>query len=85
LFFLRSSETGDKEFVKKWISENYTPHYPSIKTVRDALLEFYNQLKDMEIKLDIRRVIEDGNFVAKHSGYTDPMVGIDIPDLKQGK
>jgi len=39
----------------------------------------------MEIKLDIRRVIEDGNFVAKHSGYTDPMVGIDISDLKQGK
>ncbi len=32
----------------------------------------------MDIKLDIRRVIEDVNFVAAHRGYTGPMVVIDI-------
>lgn len=58
------------EFVKTGVSKDYTPHYHSIKTGRDVLIEFYNQLKDMDIKLDIRRVIEDVNFVAVHSGYT---------------
>jgi predicted SnoaL-like aldol condensation-catalyzing enzyme len=83
--FLKSSEIGDKEFVKKWISENYTPHYPSIKTGREALLEFYDQLKDMDIKLEIKRIIEDGNYVALHSGYTGPMVVIDIFRFDDGK
>ena len=83
--FLKSSETGDKEFVNKWVSENYTPHYPSIKTGRDALLEFYDQLKDMDVKLDIMRVIEDENYVAVHSGYTGPMVVIDIFRFEDGK
>ena len=83
--FLKSSETGDNEFVKKWVSENYTPHYPSIRTGKDALLEFYDQLKDMDIKLDIRRVIVDGDYVAVHSGYTGPMVVIDIFRFEEGK
>jgi predicted SnoaL-like aldol condensation-catalyzing enzyme len=83
--FLKSSETGDKEFVKEWVSENYTPHYPSIKTGRHELLEFYDQLKDMDIKLDIRRVIVDGDYVAVHSEYTGPMVVIDIFRFEDGK
>ena len=83
--FLKSSETGDTEFVKKWVSENYTPHYPSINTGREALLEFYDQLKDMDIKLEIKRVIHDGDYVAVHSGYTGPMVVIDIFRFENGK
>jgi predicted SnoaL-like aldol condensation-catalyzing enzyme len=39
----------------------------------------------MDLKLDIRRVIEDGNFVAVHSGYTGPMVVIDIFRFEDGK
>jgi predicted SnoaL-like aldol condensation-catalyzing enzyme len=85
LAFLKSSETGDTEFVKKWVSENYTPHYPSIATGRDALLKFYDKLKDMNIKLDVKRVIEDGNYVAVHSGNSSPMVGIDIFRFEDGK
>jgi predicted SnoaL-like aldol condensation-catalyzing enzyme len=83
--FLKSSEIGDKEFVKKWVSEDYTPHYPSIKTGRDALLEFYDKLADMDVKLNIKRVIEDGDYVAVHSGYTGPMVVIDIFRFADGK
>jgi predicted SnoaL-like aldol condensation-catalyzing enzyme len=83
--FLKSSETGDMEFVKKWVSEDYTPHYPSIKTGRDALLKFYDKLADLDIKLNIKRVIEDGDYVAAHSGYTGPMVVIDIFRFVDGK
>ena len=85
LGFLKSSETSDIEFVKKWVSENYTPHYPSIATGRDALLKFYEDLKDMNFKLDFKRVIEDGNYVAIQSGYPGPMVVIDIFRFEDGK
>jgi predicted SnoaL-like aldol condensation-catalyzing enzyme len=42
-------------------------------------------VEDMDIKLEIKRIIEDGNYVALHSGYTGPMVVIDIFRFDDGK
>jgi hypothetical protein len=35
-------------------------------TLRGALLDFFNQLQQMEIMADILRAIEDGDYVVLH-------------------
>lgn len=83
--FLKSFETGDKQIIEKWAAEKYIPHYPAVSNGRNALLEFFDQLQQMEIKLDIKRAIEDGDYVALHSEYIGPMIVFDIFRFENGK
>ena len=83
--FLISFETGDRDIVENWVSENYTPHYPDIGNGKNALLDFFDQMQTMDIKVDIRRAIEDGNYVVVHSEYTGPMIVMDILRFENGK
>ena len=83
--FLKCFENGDKKFIEDNVAENYTPHYPSIKTGRNALLDFFDEMQNMEIKVDIKRVIEDGDYVMLHSEFTGPSVVFDILRFENGK
>ena len=39
----------------------------------------------MDINIDIRRAIEDGDYVAVHSEYTGPLVVFDVFRFENGK
>lgn len=83
--FLISFETGDREMIENGVSENYTPHYPDIGDGKNALLDFFDQIQTMELKVNVRRALEDGEYVAVHSEYSGPMIVIDILRFEDGK
>ncbi len=83
--FLKSFETGDRGVIEKLVAQNYIPHYPDVENGKNGLIKFFNTLKDMDIKLDIKRVIEDEEYVAIHSEYTGPLVVFDILRFDKGK
>lgn len=83
--FLISFETGDRNIIENWVSDNYTPHYPDIRTGKEALLDFFDQMQTMEIRVDIQRAMEDGDYVAVHSQYTGPMIVFDLFRFEDGK
>jgi predicted SnoaL-like aldol condensation-catalyzing enzyme len=72
--FLISFETGDREIIENGVSENYTPHYPDIGDGKNALLDFFDQIQTMELKVNVIRALEDGEYVAVHSEYSGPMI-----------
>jgi predicted SnoaL-like aldol condensation-catalyzing enzyme len=83
--FLISFETGDRDIIENWVSDNYTPHFPDIGTGKEALLDFFDQMKTIEIRVDIQRALEDGDYVAVHSQYTGPMIVLDLFRFENGK
>ena len=83
--FIISFETGDRQIIENWVSEDYIPHYPDIETGKDALLDFFDQIQKMDISIDIRRAIEDGDYVAVHSEYTGPLIVFDVFRFENGK
>jgi predicted SnoaL-like aldol condensation-catalyzing enzyme len=66
---LKSFESGDPAAINEWVSaEEYIPHNPLMSDGRDALIEAVeNNLKGEDIKIDIKRVLEDGDHVVVHS------------------
>ncbi len=64
-----SFETGYQKTIENWIAEEYTPHYPTISGGKGVLVELFNQLQQMEIKVNIVRSFEDGDYVILHSEY----------------
>ncbi len=86
---LKSFETGDRRAIQEWVAGEYVPHYPTIPNGKYALLEFFDQLQQMEIKLNIVRAIEDGDFIILHSEYTaeftGPLIVFDIFRFEDGK
>ena len=74
---LRSLETGEKEAIEKWISPNqYIQHNLGFPSGREVLVGALDQLKQAGTKVNIQRVIVDGDFVALHTDYN-------FLDLKQ--
>jgi predicted SnoaL-like aldol condensation-catalyzing enzyme len=83
--FIISFETGDRQILESWVSDDYIPHYPDIETGKSALLDFFDEIQKMDISIDIRRAIEDGDYVAVHSEYTGPLVVFDVFRFENGK
>ena len=83
--FIISFETGDRQIIENWVSEDYTPHYPDVGDGKDALLDYFDTIQKIDIIIDIRRAIEDGDYVAVHSEYSGPLVVFDVFRFEDGK
>ncbi|HML05122.1 MAG TPA: nuclear transport factor 2 family protein [Methanobacterium sp.] len=84
---LKSLETDDKKTIKEWISpEKYIQHNLGFSDGRDALLMALDQMEG-SIKIDIKRAIEDDDFVVLHSevNFFGPKVSFDIFRFEDGK
>lgn len=79
---LESLESGDPAAVEAYVSADaYVQHNLAFADGRQTLLDALPSLKTAGTTVDVRRVIEDGDFVALHSAYTlfgGPMVGFDV-------
>ena len=39
--FIISFETGDRQIIESWVSDDYIPHYPDIETGKAATFRFF--------------------------------------------
>ncbi len=85
---LESLESGDPKSIKKYISPTtYIQHNFNFGDGRDALLDSLESLQQAGIKVDVKRVISDGDYVAVHSEYSlnGPKAVFDIFRFEKGK
>jgi len=85
---LKALETGDKLAIEKYINENkYIQHNLAFPDGRETLLNALEQLKQAGVKVNIARVISDGDFVAIHTDYDffGPKIGFDVFRFENGK
>ncbi|QYR22479.1 nuclear transport factor 2 family protein [Paenibacillus sp. sptzw28] len=65
---LKSFETGDPTAMEKWISpDKYIQHNLAFPSGKEAPIAAIRQLKSAGVKYDVKRVIQDGDYVAVHS------------------
>ena len=65
---LKSFETGDPAAMEKWISpDTYIQHNLAFPSGRETVIGAIKQLKGAGVTYDIKRVIEDGDYVATHA------------------
>jgi predicted SnoaL-like aldol condensation-catalyzing enzyme len=65
---LKSFETGDPAAMEKWISsDKYIQHNLGFPSGRETVIEAIKQLKGAGVTYDIKRVIEDGDYVVAHA------------------
>ncbi len=85
---LESLESGDPKAIKKYISPTtYIQHNLNFGDGRKALLGSLESLQEAGTKVDVKRVISDGDFVAVHSEYNlnGPKAVFDIFRFEKGK
>lgn len=58
---------GDEGVINKYVAEDYKQHNPMAEDGRAGLLGFVRSLKGVKVRIEIRRVLCDGDFVAVHS------------------
>ena len=84
---LNSLETRDKSAALDYISEEtYIQHNLAAGDGREGFLTLF-EIPDVEFKVNVVRVFEDGDFVFTHSVYDffGPKVGFDVFRFKDGK
>ncbi len=74
------------------LAPDYIQHNPAVPTGAAAILGLIPGLKDSGIKLDIHRVIADGDMVVLHTTYNnaqafgaDALIGFDVFRVEDGK
>ncbi|MDV2884727.1 nuclear transport factor 2 family protein [Alkalihalophilus pseudofirmus] len=85
---LESLESGEKKAVEDFISsEKYIQHNLDFENGREGLIGSLDYLKSVGTKVDVKRVIEDGDLVAVHSEYelNGPKAVFDIFRFENGK
>ncbi|MFC5470924.1 nuclear transport factor 2 family protein [Cohnella suwonensis] len=85
---LQSLESGDPSAIQAHINPNkYIQHNLSFPDGREVMLGALDSLKKGGTKVDIKRVIVDGDFVALHTDYNffGPKIGFDIFRFENGQ
>lgn len=82
----------DPEAAEQLLAKDYIQHNPAVPTGAAPILGFIPGLKDSGIKVDIHRVITEGDMVVLHTTYNnaqafgaDTLVGFDIFRVEDGK
>ncbi len=84
---LNSLETRDTSAARDYISAGtYIQHNLGAGDGREGFLSLF-EIPDVEFKVNVVRVFEDGDFVFTHTGYEffGPKVGFDVFRFKDGK
>jgi predicted SnoaL-like aldol condensation-catalyzing enzyme len=58
---------GDEATINQYVAEDYKQHNPMAEDGRAGLLAFVRSLKGVEVRIEIRRVLCDGDYVAVHT------------------
>jgi predicted SnoaL-like aldol condensation-catalyzing enzyme len=85
---LKSLETGDRKPFENYVSaDQYIQHNLAFPNGQEVLLGALDQLKAGGAKVDTRRVLADGDYVALHSEYNlfGNKTGFDIFRFENGK
>ncbi len=85
---LKSLETGDRKPFENYVSaDKYIQHNLAFPNGREVILGALHQLKAEGTKVDTRRVLADGDYVALHSEYKlfGQKTGFDIFRFGNGK
>ncbi len=85
---LESLESGEKESIENFVSsEKYIQHNLNFENGREGLTGSLEYLKSIGTKVEVKRVIEDGDLVAVHSEYelNGPKAIFDIFRFENGK
>lgn len=85
---LESLESGNPQAVLDYISsETYIQHNLNFSDGRDGLLDSLDTLKAAGTRVDVKRVITDGEYVALHTDYNvfGEKAGFDIFRFENGK
>jgi predicted SnoaL-like aldol condensation-catalyzing enzyme len=85
---LRSLQSGDSTAIQAYINpDKYIQHNLSFPDGRDVILGALDQLKAAGTKVNIKRVLVDGNYVAIHTDYNfgGLKAGFDIFRFEEGK
>ncbi|MDQ0417814.1 putative SnoaL-like aldol condensation-catalyzing enzyme [Croceifilum oryzae] len=85
---LQSLENGNPTAIQEYIhSSQYIQHNLDFPDGREVLLGALGDLKENGTKVDIQRVMEDGNYVAMHTDYNffGLKVGFDIFRFENGQ
>ena len=84
---LESFESGNPEAITAYIHpDQYIQHNQGLPDGRAAMLGALDHLKEMGIKVSIKRALVDGDYVALHSAYDffGPKIIIDIFRFENG-
>ncbi|RAR40693.1 nuclear transport factor 2 family protein [Paenibacillus sp. MDMC362] len=85
---LESLESGEKEAIESFVSsETYIQHNLNFENGREGLTGSLDYLKSIGTKVEVKRVIEDGELVAVHSEYelNGPKAIFDIFRFENGQ
>lgn len=85
---LESLESGEKEAIESFVSsETYIQHNLNFENGREGLTGSLDYLKSIGTKVEVKRVIEDGDLVAVHSEYelNGPKAIFDIFRFENGQ
>ncbi|MGM0899734.1 MAG: nuclear transport factor 2 family protein [Bacillota bacterium] len=85
---LESLESGEKEAIESFVSsDKYIQHNLNFENGREGLTGSLEYLNSIGTKVEVKRVIEDGDLVAVHSEYelNGPKVIFDIFRFENGK
>ena len=83
---LKSLQSKDKSTVLAYVDDNYIQHNLGAETGRKGLLTLLD-LPNVEFKVNIVRIFEDGDYVFTHTEYDffGPRIGFDIFRLHDGR
>ena len=85
---LESSENGNPEAIMNYVHpDKYIQHNQALPDGRAAMLGALDHLKDVGLKVSIKRAVADGDYVALHSVYDfhGPKIGFDIFRFENGR
>ncbi|SFJ59602.1 Predicted SnoaL-like aldol condensation-catalyzing enzyme [Paenibacillus sp. UNC496MF] len=85
---LKSLESGDPAAITQWVNQDkYIQHNLNFSSGREAMLGAMDQLTQAGTKVDIKRVLVDGDIVALHTDYNffGPKAGFDIFRFENGQ
>ncbi|WP_103105141.1 nuclear transport factor 2 family protein [Brevibacillus reuszeri] len=85
---LESLESGNPEAIMNYVHpDKYIQHNQALPNGRAAMLSALDHLKDLGLKVSIKRALVDGDYVALHSVYDfhGPKIGFDIFRFENGR
>lgn len=85
---LESLESGNPEAIMNYVHpDKYIQHNQALPNGRVAMLSALDHLKNLGLKVSIKRALVDGDYVALHSVYDfhGPKIGFDIFRFENGR
>jgi predicted SnoaL-like aldol condensation-catalyzing enzyme len=71
---LRAFSGGNVDILRTVLAEDFVEHGPGNPSGRDAFVEFLTNARAAGVRLDLKRVIAEGEYVVLHSLMTRPGV-----------